>query len=99
MNTFPSIGINTQELVSAVEALIAEAYKMETGKVRKFGAVNWGDVGVVDVEYRLSMLNPDTGPLCVVMVEEASPDCILGRWLSEQLDRNKFPRTHVECAW
>ena len=96
MNDFPKIGIKTEELHQAVEALICEAYKIRD---TSFGAVNWGDIGVVDIEYRLSMLNPGDGPSCWVLIEEASPDCKLPAWLSERIDKAKFPRTYFECAW
>ena len=96
MNEFPSLGIKTSDLVEEVDRLIAEAY---AGDKMKMGAVNWGDLGVSDVEYRLSMIHPENGPRCVVIVEEASPDCELGRWLNERLDHVRFPNTSVECEW
>ena len=99
LNDFPALGINTQELVDAVDALIDSARQMMHRKEEEFGAVNWGDIGVADVEYRLSMLRPSDGPHCVVLVEEASPACRLESWLSGHLDKDKFPRTHVECEW
>ena len=68
MNNFPAIGINPSELLRAVETLLREAAESD----EKFGAVNWGDLGVVDVEYRLSMLDIHATPYFVVMIEEAS---------------------------
>ncbi len=96
MNDFPKLGINTEELRSTVEALIEEAQGL---KDHSFGAVNWGDLGVVDIEYRLSMLRPDDGPQCVVQIEEAAPDCGLTQWIWDRLDKVKFPKTYIECEW
>jgi hypothetical protein len=95
-NDFPKLGIRTADLVAHVENLIEDAQGIKT---EKFGAVNWGDLGIADIEYRLSMLRPEDGPCCVVLVEEASPGCGLQAWLNEQMDRSKFPNTYVECEW
>lgn len=94
LNNFPALGIRTEELVAEIERLLEEARKSKG----EWGAVNWGDLGVADVEYRLSMLRP-TEPWCVVTIEEASPDCKLGRWITDQLDETRFPNTYVECEW
>jgi len=95
-NDFPKIGINTEALIEHVNGLIAEA--INDGE-QHLGPVNWADLSVADVEYRLSMLDRTDGPYCVVIVEEASPDCGLRAWLNERLDKVKFPRTHIECEW
>lgn len=63
------------------------------------GAVNWGDLGVRDIQYRLSMLTPQDGPHCMVMIEEASPDCRLPTFLHDNLDQEKFPKVYFECEW
>lgn len=94
-NDFPRMGINTEELRTEVERLIEQASLAK----EEMGAVNWGDLGIADIEYRLSMLWPDRGPRCVVTVEEAAPDCELQRWLNRNLDRDKFLNTWVECEW
>lgn len=99
MNDFPKIGIKTEELRDAVDALIAKAVRLRNDKAQDFGAVNWGDIGVTDIEYRLSMLRPGDGPSCVVLIEEAAPECGLPRWLYDRLDKEKFPRTYFECDW
>lgn len=98
-NDFPKLGIKTAELRTTVEGLIEKARWAADAKQYDFGAVNWGDLGVADIEYRLSMLAPGDGPTCVVLIEEASPDCGLARWLNERIDQSKFPRTFVECEW
>lgn len=95
MNDFPKLGINTQELTDHVEALLKRASDSKAD----MGAVNWGDLGVTDIQYRLSMLQPEYGPFCVVTVEEASPGCGLSDWLNRELDSKKFPATYVECEW
>lgn len=94
-NDFPRININTEELLAAVEILLANAYANNAD----MGAVNWGDLGVHDIEYRLSMLTPQDGPHCVVMIEEASPDCRLPAFIYDNLDREKFPGVFFECGW
>ena len=97
-NNFPKIGIVTADLVAEVERLLLEAASEAEGKTFHFGAVNWGDLGVVDVEYRKSMLHPDK-PHCVVRVEEASPECDLAQWIGERLDKERFPNVYIECEW
>jgi hypothetical protein len=94
-NDFPRLNINTADLIKEVERLLALAKKYGDA----MGAVNWGDLGVVDVEYRLSMLRPHEGPHCMVMIEEASPDCHLPNYLYENWDQTKFPNVDFECAW
>ena len=94
-NAFPRLGINTAELIAEIERLLVEAAADKEG----MGAVNWGDLGIADIEYRLSMLTPDAGPTCIVIVEEASPEAHLVRWLNARLDRDRFPNTYVECEW
>src|SRR3990167_713255 len=97
-NDFPKLGINTQELINAIEADIAEARRLaDSGE--NFGAVNWGDIGVADIEYRLSMMRPEDGAGAYVIVEEAAPDCKLGQWLNDRIDRERFPVTYIECEW
>ncbi len=91
---FPKLGIKTLELIAAVETALDEA-RAHKGD---FGAVNWGDLRVTDIEYRFSMLRPDDGPYAVVLVEEASPDCRLREWIYERINP-LFPNVHVECEW
>lgn len=95
MNDFTRLGITTAALMSEVARLLVEASKLKD----EMGAVNWGDIGIADVEYRLSMLREDAEPWCVVTLEEASPGSHLGIWITERLDRTKFPNTYVECEW
>lgn len=94
-NTFPRLGIDTAALVAEVDRLLDIARQEPVG----LGAVNWGDLGIAEIEYRLSMLRPDEGPRCVVTVEEASPGCGLADWIYERLDKERFPRTYIECEW
>lgn len=91
---FPKIGINTKELLAEIERLLKKAAKTRSD----FGAVNWGDLGVADIEYRMSVLTPGT-PYCVVIIEEASPDCKLPSWIDERLDKTRFNNVYVECEW
>lgn len=93
-NDFPRLGINAAALRDAIERMLEVAADSK----EDMGAVNWGDLGVADIEYRLSMLWPENGPRCVVTVEEASPGCKLQRWLNECI-ADAFPNTHVECEW
>lgn len=94
--TFPRLGISTQELIDEVRRLLEQAGAEDTNEM---GAVNWGDLGVADIEYRLSIMHPEDGPVCVVMVEEASPHSGLAQWLNERLDKELFPNTRIECEW
>lgn len=94
-NDFPRLNINTPDLIAEIECLLAEAANSKD----EFGAVNWGDLGVADIEYRLSMLTPDARPYCVVLVEEASPDCGLSMWVGERINKTKFPHVVIQCEW
>jgi hypothetical protein len=94
-NDFPRLGIIPADLIAHVEALLDEAREQQD----EMGAVNWADLGVADVEYRLSVIHPQEGPWCVVTVGEASPGCQLTGWLNERLDSARFPRTHIICEW
>jgi hypothetical protein len=91
---FPRLGIKTQDLLEEVGGLLQEA-----GEEMELGAINWGDLGVADIEYRISVLTPEEGPWCVVVLEEADPDCKLPAWLSSRLDHGKFPNVRFECEW
>jgi hypothetical protein len=95
LNDFPRLGLNTTELKAEVERLLALA----ADEAETLGAVNWGDLRVTDIEYRLSMLTPNHGPSCIVTVEEASPTSFLCQWLNNRLDPNRFPHTYIECEW
>jgi hypothetical protein len=95
MNDFPRLGINTRELIAWVECMLEKAATQKDD----LGAVNWGDLGIADIEYRLSVLHPGFGPACVVRIEEASPNCKLAEWLYDALDKVKFPSTYFECEW
>ena len=57
-NDFPRLNINTEALRTEVERLLA----MAGDDAENMGAVNWGDLGVADIEYRLSMLRPQDAP-------------------------------------
>jgi hypothetical protein len=94
-NDFPRLNINTEELRTEVEMLLAAAAEDK----EHMGAVNWGDLGVMDIEYRLSMLRPQDGPHCMVIIEEADPGCRLPMFLYENWDRAKYPGVYFECEW
>lgn len=95
--TVPAIGIRTQDLIDHVDHLLDEARCIkDTGY---FGAVNWADLGIADIEYRLSVIYKEAVPFCVVTVSEASPECKLATWLNVHLDTERFPRTYIECEW
>lgn len=95
MNDFPSMNINTEELFVEVNRLIGLAKEQRPD----VGAVNWSDLKVCDIEYRASVLWPEAGPFCVVLVREAACDGLLASWLYERLDKAKFPRVYIECEW
>ena len=92
-NNFPKLGINTAELTAAVEACIEEARLSK----EPLGAVNWGDIGVTDIQYRLSMIH-DEKPHIVVLIEEASPECELPAYIYSRLN-GRFPNVYYECEW
>jgi hypothetical protein len=95
-NRFPKLGINTLDLMEHIDRLLDRA----AGEDRdEMGAVNWADLGIADIEYRISILHPEDGPCCVITVEEASPHSGLQQWLNIQLDAARFPNTHIECEW
>ncbi len=94
-NDFPRLGINTEELAAWTASALEAAFEAKN----ELGAVNWGDLGIADIEYRLSMLYAGDRPSCHVLIEEASPECGLAIWLYERLDRDKFPNTYFECEW
>jgi hypothetical protein len=77
----------------------AATEKSEAAPRRDLGAVNWADIGVRDVEYRLSMIGPVAEPYCFVLVEEAEPHGRFAQWLNERIDSVRFPNTYVECEW
>jgi len=91
----PQPPFSVPDLIAEVERLLVDAEKHKA----ELGAVNWGNLGVADVEWRLSLTDMEARPYVVVMIEEASPDCGLGGWLSRHLDRERFPRTFIECEW
>lgn len=98
INDFPKMNINTAELMAAIESLLGIAEEMRGVDV-DFGAANWGDLGIADIEYRLSMLRPSDGPICMVTIEEAAPECKLAQFLYDNLDKEKFPNVYFECKW
>ena len=91
---FPRMGIVTEELIEHVEELLDKV----RAEVHNFGAVNWGHLGIVDIEYRLSM-RTGAKPECVVTIEEADPGARLAYWLTQQIDKERFPNTRIETDW
>lgn len=73
---------NAHQLEGRVDGLIAEAQAMTD---IDFGAVNWGDIAVVDIIEERSLLRPQDQPVVIVKIEEADPGCRLASWLSEQI--------------
>ena len=91
----PEPSISIAALVGAVEDLLVEARKVSDD----FRAVNWGDLGVCNVEYIIPLLRDYEHPGYVVTIEEAGPDCGLSAWIGERLDPKKFPHVYIECEW
>jgi hypothetical protein len=88
------MSVNFGELVAAVEAeLTSEAIKHA-----KLGAVNWGDLRVVEIEERREVYPALGSVRLVVLIEEASPSCTLAQWLHERL-KYRFPNIEYQCAW
>jgi hypothetical protein len=70
----------------AYEAIRVEADKAiaeaEADTSQKFGAVNWGDIGVTEVLY---CLDEDGRAIWRVVIEEASPGCGLASYVYQRL--------------
>jgi hypothetical protein len=99
MSDLPKLGIVTADLIAEVERLLEEAKAESMTGSSAFGAVNWADLGISDIEYRLSVTDAKATPYCVVTVEEASPTSHLAGWLTSRLDPDRFPGVYVECEW
>ncbi len=83
-----------RRLEDRIDALIEEALTM---KDEDFGAVNWGDITVVDIVEERSLLYPSQTAI-VVKIEEADPSCRLAHWLSEQVSDEGFD-IYVQAEW
>jgi hypothetical protein len=91
--------VDSNALRDEVNRLLAVADAMPDADRYNLGAINWADLGVVDIEVRSSLQHPESWPIIVVMIEEASPDCRLPRWLADNIDREKYAGVQFECAW
>lgn len=87
--------IDPQRLKKTAEALL-EGYA--EGDRERYGAVNWGDLSVVDIEERRSLLHPTDPPVVVVMIEEVSPGSGIQTVLREDLAARGFD-VAVEADW
>lgn len=88
--------INVKELHAEVTRLIDLA-KLDA--CENMGAVNWGYVSVHDIQYRLSMMSPENGPHCVVVIGGASSSCGLPAFLYRRIDNIRFSNVAFECEW
>jgi hypothetical protein len=93
-NDSTKLGITTQDLVDEIERILKDAASSKDD----FGAVNWGDIGVASVEYRIPIW-PFGDPYCCVLIGEASPECGLPSWIDERLDKSRFKNVYIECEW
>ena len=60
------------------------------------GAVNWGDLRVVEVAY----VEPDHGEnYFLVRIEEAANDCGLAGPIIQALTEAGFPNVEIICEW
>lgn len=71
-----------RQLEDRVDSLIDKARTLND---EDFGAVNWGDIAVVDIIEERSLLRPQDPPVVIVKIEEAAPECHLASWLSDQI--------------
>ncbi len=94
MNDTPSLGISVAALKWEVERMLEEA----AASKQDMGAVNWGDLSILDIQHRRSLLYPEIEGVTVV-IEEADPGCALAAWLYERLDKARFPDVYFECEW
>lgn len=95
MTDIVDLSVNVTQLRSHLQELLSIAETMR----QDMGAVNWGDIGLVDIEYRRSLMHPEESAQCVVIVAEASPDSKLVSWLNEHLDKDRYPNISIECEW
>lgn len=97
INEFPRLNIKTTDLMETVNGFLQCAY---ANHKEDFHGIDWEYIGVADITYRLSMMNPDDGPYCVVTVDGASPDNRLRKWVQNKLDETKlYPNTFIELDW
>ena len=94
-NVFPALHINTTELVDEVDRLLVEAAQVKD----EFGDVEWSEICISDIQYRLSMIHPENGPSCWVTIGRACPECALPTHLSRMLADTKFSDVLFECEW
>lgn len=88
--------INASDLVKEIESLLDMATNYKT----EFQDVNWGDLGIRDITYQLSMIYPQDGPYYTVKIEEVSPDSNFRQWIQDKLDETgRFPHTFIELDW
>lgn len=85
------------EIAHAGEVALGEAERLQAAKERDFGAVNWCDIGVVEV-YRCE--DRSGRVIWLVEIEEASPGCDLGAFVHGRL-AEQFPGLDldVRVAW
>jgi len=89
------MGINTQALIEAAENAVEKA-RMECPD--EMGPVNWGDIGVGDIEVYRSVLYPEDGPRCRLILEEAAASSKLALFVHDEI-KGDFPNVEVECDW
>lgn len=88
-----------RRLRDLVNAALAEAGELSCAERSRLGAINWGDLGCVDVEARRSLLRKG-GALIAVVIEEASPDAVgLHAFVGDYLEIHGHPEVLVETAW
>lgn len=81
-----------------VNAALCAAYNLPDDQRFALGAINWGDLDCVDVEHRESLLYPGE-PVCVALVEEASPEATgLQQFVRQYLLEHGL-HIEVETAW
>ena len=79
-------------LMDRVDALIEQARRID--KTDDMSAVNWGDIGAIDVVEEYSLRWGER--TIYVEIEEADPSCRLAQWLTKQLN---LPDVIVRAEW
>ena len=92
--------MNTEEVMAlirkTVEEILEELGSLKQPERDRFGAINWGDLGCIEVRWFKSDLG-DEG--YSVLIEEASPYSKLGENVKRMLRERGFPDVEVNTEW
>lgn len=79
---------------AAAETALRSALRVR--KVKEFGAVNWGDLGIVGI----SKIETESGARYFrVEIEEASEGCDLENFIYEHIKKRHGWEVEICCSW